>query len=95
MKLPPQPNLERLWTGEVGRENVEEAESMIKKWREERREFSLIFGESAHVSSVLDDFQAAPSLHPSLPPSLAGSLVRVWLDGISRGMNKWFLVIPR
>ena len=76
MKLPPQPNLERLWTGEVGRENVEEAESMIKKWRErdreERREFSLIFGESAHVSSVLDDFQAAPSL-PSLPPSLAGT----------------------
>ena len=77
---------------------MEEAESMIKKWRErdreERREFSLIFGGSAHVSSVLDDFQAAPS-HPSLPPSLAGSLVRVWLDGISRGMNKWFLVIPR
>ena len=90
MELPPQPNLERLWTGEVGRENVEEAESMIKKWRErdreERREFSLIFGESAHVSSVLDDFQAAPSLP---------LLVRVWLDGISRGMNKWFLVIPR
>ena len=55
--------MKRLWTGEVGRENVEEAESMIKKWRErERREFSLIFGESAHVSSVLDDFQAAPSL---------------------------------
>ena len=86
MQLPPQPNLERFWPGEVGRENVEEAESMIKKWREERREFSLIFGESAHVSSVLDDFQAAPSLP---------LLVRVWLDGISRGMNKWFLVIPR
>ena len=77
--------MERFCTSEVG-ENVEEAESMIKKWREERREFSLIFGESAHVSSVLDDFQAAPSLP---------LLVRVWLDGISRGMNKWFLVIPR
>ena len=70
---------------------MEEAESMIKKWREERREFSLIFGESAHVSSVLDDFQAAPSIPPFLPLLL----VRVWLDGISRGMNKWFLVIPR
>ena len=46
--------------------------------REERREFSLIFGESAHVSSVLDDFQAAPSIPPFLPLLLVAWYVFGW-----------------
>ena len=74
------------------KEEKEEAEKMIKeREREERREFSLILRERAHMyHPVLDDFQAALSL--SLPPLPLSLLSGTCLAGISRGMNKWFFV---
>ena len=62
MELPPQPNLERLWTGEVGRENVEEAESMIKKWRGRRVGNSPLSSGRAHM------YHPFSTIFKQLPP---------------------------